>query len=112
MAPRRRSAQARSPSPQQRSRSRSRTPAAGSRAKVAAAGGSEARLSAELMATLSSITVHGYMAGSTLFLAGIVAAEFGSEAHQALCADYRVTLFGTVAYFAGSLASLVAHHAQ
>eukprot|EP01046_Picozoa_sp_COSAG06_P027252 COSAG06_NODE_2395_length_6958_cov_4.127132_3_plen_105_part_00 len=104
MAPRRRSAQARSPSPQ---RSRSTV---GSSSGRATAGPPKAGLSAE--AVLSSITVHGYMTGSTLFLAGILAAEFGSEAHQALCADYRVTLLGTVAYFAGSLASLVAHHAQ
>ena len=101
MAPRRRSgsvAAQRSPSPRRGRGSSTATSLASSRV--------------QLLATLSSVTVHGYMIGSLLFLAGTLAAEFGSDDHKVLCADYHVMLIGTIAYLVGSATSLAAHYIQ
>ena len=110
MAPRRRSgsvAAQRSPSPR-RGRGSSSSGSRGSSSTATSLASSRV----QLLATLSSVTVHGYMIGSLLFLAGTLAAEFGSDDHKVLCADYHVMLIGTIAYLVGSATSLAAHYIQ
>ena len=117
MTPRRRSVAAqRSPSPRQ-GRTSSGTSSGNTGGEIGGSGGgskskSLASSRAQQLETLSSATVHGYMIGSLLFLAGTLAADFGSDYHKALCQDYHVMLIGTIAYLVGSATSLAAHYIQ